>query len=41
MIGVIITLVISFVVSIIWVNGIDSMHRNHPDYDGKDFLNEK
>ena len=22
-----------------WVEGIDYMHRNHPDYKGEDFLN--
>lgn len=24
-----------------WVEGIDYMHRNHPDYKGEDFLNWK
>jgi hypothetical protein len=23
----------------LWVNGIDDMHKNHPDYKGEDFLN--
>jgi len=22
-----------------WVEGIDYMHKNHPDYKGEDFLN--
>lgn len=22
-----------------WVRGIDSMHKNYPDYKGEDFLN--
>ena len=25
-------------VSIAWVQGIDSMKKNHPDYKGEDFL---
>jgi hypothetical protein len=24
---------------ILWVNGIDYMKENHPDYKGEDFLN--
>ena len=27
------------VVSWSWVNGIDYMQKNHPDYKGEDFLN--
>ena len=23
----------------LWVNGIDDMNKNHPDYKGEDFLN--
>jgi hypothetical protein len=23
----------------LWVNGIDNMNKNHPDYKGDDFLN--
>jgi hypothetical protein len=23
----------------LWVNGIDDMNKNHPDYKGDDFLN--
>lgn len=30
--------VIALVIAILWANGIDNMSRNHPDYDGKDFL---
>jgi hypothetical protein len=26
-------------ISIAWVNGIDNMMKNHPDYKGEDFLN--
>jgi len=28
-------------VIILWVEGIDYMKRNHPDYKGKDFFNEE
>ena len=27
------------IISISWVNGIDYMKENHPDYKGEDFLN--
>lgn len=26
------------VISWLWVNGIDNMKKNHPDYKGEDFL---
>ena len=29
------------VVIILWVEGIDYMKRNHPDYKGEDFFNEE
>jgi hypothetical protein len=29
------------VISWLWVRGIDNMKNNHPDYDGRDFLNEE
>lgn len=29
------------VVVILWVQGIDYMNKNHPDYKGEDFLNEE
>ena len=25
-------------ISWMWVNGINNMKKNHPDYEGKDFL---
>ena len=25
----------------LWVNGIDNMKKNHPDYKGKDLFNEE
>ena len=41
MVGLILAAVISViagVISLLWVNGIDNMKKNHPDYKGKDFL---
>jgi hypothetical protein len=35
----ILSIIIAVLVSIVWVAGIDYMDRNHPDYDGDDFLN--
>ena len=39
-----ITIVVAFAVSIamgiLWVNGIDYMDKNHPDYKGKDLFDE-
>ena len=34
-----ISLFVSAIVSYFWVNGIDYMEENHPDYKGEDFLN--
>jgi hypothetical protein len=34
-----IIIIISIVISIIWVNGIAYMNDNFPDYKGEDFLN--
>lgn len=31
--------IFTLVISIVWVNAIDNMHENHPDYKGEDFLN--
>lgn len=40
----VITIVVAFTVSIamgiLWVNGIDYMDKNHPDYKGKDLFDE-
>ena len=33
--------VVSFIISYLWVTGIDNMKKNHPDYKGEDFLNFK
>jgi hypothetical protein len=31
-------IVLAAVISIAWASGIHSMHRDHPDYKGEDFL---
>lgn len=36
---VLLILVSSAILSVVWVNGIDYMKKNHPDYTGDDFLN--
>jgi hypothetical protein len=33
-----VSVVISSIVSILWVRGIDRMHKNHPDYKGEDLF---
>jgi hypothetical protein len=38
MIGILIAAVVSIIVGILLVNGIDNMKENHPDYKGEDFL---
>lgn len=38
MIGIILPAIISVIVGILWVNGIDNMKENDPDYKGGDFL---
>jgi hypothetical protein len=38
MVGLIIAAIISVILGILLTNGIDYMHRNHPDYKGEDFL---
>lgn len=32
---------IVMLVAIVWVNGIDYMHENHPDYKGEDLFDEE
>jgi len=39
-ITIVIVSVISIIVGILWVNGIDYMHKNHPDYKGEDLFDE-
>jgi hypothetical protein len=29
---------ISYILSALWVNGIDKMMKDHPEYKGEDFL---
>jgi hypothetical protein len=44
MVGLIIAAIISVVAGVIaflWVDGIDYMHTNHPDYRGEDLFNEE
>ena len=38
-IGIGCSLIVSAVIAIFWVRGIDYMKENHPDYKGDDFLN--
>lgn len=35
---ILIIILISTVISILWVRGIDYMIKNHPDYDGEDMF---
>lgn len=35
--GIILAFGMVFVIAIIWVDGIDYMKENHPDYKGEDF----
>ena len=30
--------VVTAIISYLWVRGIDNMKKNHPDYEGEDFL---
>jgi hypothetical protein len=40
LIGCIVALAV-IITAVLWVNGIDSMKKNHPDYKAKDFFNEE
>ena len=31
-------IVVTGIISVLWVNGIDNMKKNNPDYKGEDFL---
>lgn len=35
----VIIIIFTLIISIIWVNLIDNMKNQHPDYKGEDFLN--
>ena len=41
MITFLIILLITIPISILWARGIDYMRENHPDYWGKDLLDEE
>ena len=36
----IITIAVSIYIGILWVEGIDYMHKNYPDYKGEDLFDE-
>lgn len=38
-IGIGCSLIVSAIIAVFWVRGIDYMKENHPDYKGDDFLN--
>jgi hypothetical protein len=40
MLGIIISIAVATIISILWVCGIDNMKKNNPDYDGKDLFDE-
>ena len=40
-ITIVIVSVVSIAMGILWVNGKDSMHKNHPDYKGEDLFDEE
>jgi len=37
--GILISIVIAGVIGYFWGKGFDHMKKNHPDYNGDDFLN--
>jgi len=40
MVGLIISIAVATIISILWVRGIDNIKNNHPDYKGEDLFNE-
>ena len=40
MVGLIISIVVAIIISILWVRGIDNMKNNHPEYKGYDLFDE-
>ena len=40
LIAIFFLLITPIVISILWVRGIDHMHKNHPDYKGHDLFDE-
>ena len=41
LIGIGCSIILSGIISFFWVINIDYMKKNHPDYDGDDFLNNE
>lgn len=39
-ITIVVVSVVSIIVGILWVNGIDYMDKNYPDYKGEDLFDE-
>jgi hypothetical protein len=40
LISIFFVLLTPIVISVLWVRGIDYMHKNHPDYKGHDLFDE-
>lgn len=40
MVGLIISIAVAVIISVLWVRGIDYMKENHPDYKGEDLFDE-
>jgi hypothetical protein len=38
--GILITILVVFIICILWVKGITDMHEKHPDYKGDDLFGE-
>jgi hypothetical protein len=38
-VAIVISFTIATIVTLFWVDGIDKMKQNHPDYKGEDWLN--
>ena len=38
--AILFSLILSAIISFLWVRGIDKMKKDHPNYRGEDFLNE-
>ena len=38
--GLIISIAVAVIISVLWVRGIDYMKENHPDYKGEDLFDE-
>lgn len=41
MIIMLITFIIVFIITLIYLKSVDDMMTNHPDYDGKDLFDEE